>query len=164
MTGRVRRLGMLLLLGRGGVCGLGGFWPVIGWTWINFGGILSPGRILGSLTGVGMALGFWEVTGLPLASKPSSLLLGLYVEGSSGSSGRESIRDGGFSCFSVWLEVVGRSGLYVWLLSERGDGGLSGLFIFPIHFLVYLGACALGTGISPIGGPVGVLSPFNMRN
>ncbi len=155
---------MLVLVGRGGVCGLGWFWPVIGWTWINLGGILSPGRILGSLTGVGIALGFWVVTGLPLASKPSSLLIGLCVEGSRGSSGRESIRDGGCSHFSVCLEVDGCSGLYTWLLSERGDGGLSGLFIFPIHFLVYFGACALGTGISPIGGPVGVLSPFNMRN
>ena len=83
-----------------------------GWTWINLGAFLSPGRILGSLKGVGIPLDLLVVTGFPFASKPMSLWLGLPTDVSNGSSGRESSKDGACSTILVSGRAGGWLGLY----------------------------------------------------
>ncbi len=50
------------------------------------------------------------------------------------------------------------------LLSDKGDGGVRGLLVLPIHLRVSLGLWANGMGISPGGDAGGVFEPFTMRN
>ena len=166
------KLGMLVVLVRGGVAGLGMDGDLVtGLTCTSLGGFVSPGRKRGSLSGVGI-LDFL-VTIFPLASKPMSFVLSLHVVPKSrGSSGRESSKelhglrlvDWLLAAGGLGLGLVALGGLNSRVLSDMGDGGLNGLFNLLIHFRVFFGADAPRMGISPIGGPDGRLSPLTTRN
>ena len=98
------KLGICGFDGRGGVFGLVCWELVTGCTWTSFGGMWSPGRRRGSLTGVGIALVFFT-TGWPLASNPTR---GLSVSGVSMSSGSSEVVS---TCMVLGSVVAGAVGV-----------------------------------------------------